>query len=292
MSPPDASVLARGLKLLTSKWIDSSPDAAFRTSMLRTSLRLDGQPTMESVFAYQKHLQAEIETLVSSQPRSSAPTSRDPPQVRALESNQATSSSPKGKDKSKGQGSGELCRYFMKATGCKRGLKCGYSHDMSSLDRAVRNKKCLACGSEGHRPDKGGTGCKGSREVAGSFFGVNNGYYGCVRHFVFLYFFHSARDSMDVGNIDTGESSPEKTTANLKTLRTARSEAEWNDASEVLVQLAGSYSLVMKITEAGTLLMPYKGEKLKDSERGAQAQTIVPMGQLIQTLGYTMVWSK
>ncbi|CAE7925957.1 unnamed protein product, partial [Symbiodinium sp. KB8] len=134
--------------------------------------------------------------------------------------------------------------HFFVAKG--QGLKCGYSHDMSSLDRAVRNKKCLACG-----PDKGGTGCKGSREVAGSFFGVNNGYYGCVRHFVFLYFFHSARDSMDVG-----ESSPEKTTANLKT---ARSEAEWNDASEVLVQLA---------------------------------QTIVPMGQLIQTLGYTMVWSK
>ncbi|CAE7775862.1 unnamed protein product, partial [Symbiodinium sp. KB8] len=31
-----------------------------------------------------------------------------------------------------------------------------------------------------------------------SFLGVNNGYYGCVRHFVFLYFFRSARDSMDV----------------------------------------------------------------------------------------------
>ncbi|CAE7545344.1 unnamed protein product [Symbiodinium microadriaticum] len=58
--------------------------------------------------------------------------------------------------------------------------------------------------NELRRPDKGDSGCKGPREVARSFLGVNNGYYGCVRHFVFLYFFRSARDSMDVGNIDTG----------------------------------------------------------------------------------------
>ena len=352
MSPPDASVLARGLKLLTSKWIDSSPDAAFRTSMLRTSLRLDGQPTMESVFAYQKHLQAEIETLVSSQPRSSVATSKDLPHVRALEGNQPTSASPKGKDKSKGQGSGELCRYFMKATGCKRGLKCGYSHDMSSLDRAVRNKKCLACGSEGHRQRECTVG-KPSPKATSTSSGGQTRETPAAKDREKLPGVSSVSTTATTGASDTlssstssavqgipwtletliqaaqqvvqpvqaesaGESSPEKTTANLKTLRlrdirvcttrstttalvdsgathslrTARSEAEWNDASEVLVQLAGSYSLVMKITEAGTLLMPYKGEKLKDSERGAQAQTIVPMGQLIQTLGYTMVWSK
>ncbi|CAE7447550.1 unnamed protein product [Symbiodinium sp. KB8] len=115
-----------------------------------------------------------------------------------------------------------------------------------------------------------------------------------------------------------GDSSPEKTKPQLRTLklrdiricatrssttalldsgathslRTARSDAEWNQASEVMVQLAGSYSLAMRITDSGTLLMPYKEKKLVDDEGGPRAQTIVPMGQLIQTLGYTMVWSK
>ncbi|CAE7227151.1 unnamed protein product, partial [Symbiodinium sp. CCMP2456] len=69
---------------------------------------------------------------------------------------------------------------------------------------------------------------------------------------------------------------------------------EWTTSSEVAVQLAGNHKLVMRITEAGTLLMPYKkvgamGEGLDDFNK---AQTIVPMGQLIQTLGYTMVWNK
>ena len=41
MDPPDPSVLARGLLTLTDKFINESADASFRTSMLRTSLRLD-----------------------------------------------------------------------------------------------------------------------------------------------------------------------------------------------------------------------------------------------------------
>ena len=116
----------------------------------------------------------------------------------------------------------------------------------------------------------------------------------------------------------TGDSSPEKTKPQLRTmrlrdiricatrstttalvdsgathsLRTARSKDEWDGATEVMVQLAGSYSLVMRITESGTLLMPYKGDLEDGARGGVQAQTIVPMGQLIQTLGYTMVWSK
>ena len=54
MTPPDPSVLARGLQSLTAKHIDASPDASFRTSMLRTTLRLDARPSPEQVVAYQK----------------------------------------------------------------------------------------------------------------------------------------------------------------------------------------------------------------------------------------------
>ena len=112
----------------------------------------------------------------------------------------------------------------------------------------------------------------------------------------------------------SGDSSPEKTKPEVKvirlrdvrvcsmrssatalvdsgathSLRTARDLDEWPSAEEVMVQLAGSHQLPMRMTKSGTLLMPHL------SDRGPghhlQPQTIVPMGQLIRTLGYTMVW--
>ena len=82
----------------------------------------------------------------------------------------------------------------------------------------------------------------------------------------------------------SGDSSPEKTQPQVRTiklrdirvcaaklsttalvdprathsLRTAHTEQEWQEASDVAVQLAGNYKMMMKITEAGTLLMPHK----------------------------------
>ncbi|CAE7211830.1 RXLR161 [Symbiodinium sp. CCMP2456] len=67
---------------------------------------------------------------------------------------------------------------------------------------------------------------------------------------------------------------------------------EWDKSSEVMVQLAGNYKLVMRISDVGTLLMPYRDVQSNQQHLpGPQAQTIVPMGQLIETLGYTMMWS-
>ncbi|CAE7302803.1 ycf43 [Symbiodinium microadriaticum] len=108
MMPPDASVLAKGLMSLTDQYIHQSTDAAFRTSMLRTSLRLDGQPTLDNVRSYQRHLQAELETMVSSVSAATAPY----PKLKAMD----TVLQPKAKDAAKATsgGNGELCRYFMK----------------------------------------------------------------------------------------------------------------------------------------------------------------------------------
>ena len=145
MMPPDASVLAKGLMGLTDRYIHQSTDAAFRTSMLRTSLRLDGQPTLDNVRSYQRHLQAELETMVSSASTSLTPQ----PKLKAVD----TVLQPKAKDAAKatGSGGGELCRYFMKPSGCRRGERCTFSHSMANLDREQRAKKCLKCGAEGHR---------------------------------------------------------------------------------------------------------------------------------------------
>ncbi|CAE7567435.1 hypothetical protein AK812_SmicGene3199 [Symbiodinium microadriaticum] len=247
MVPPDPTVLARGLMGLTDKYISSSTDANFRTAMLRTTLRLDARPTTEQVTAYQRHLQAELETMLASQ--AGVTGGQLQPKLRAVE--QATVS--KARDGgSKAAGSPDLCRYFAKASGCKRGDKCSYSHSMSSMEKDVRARKCLKCGAESHRQKDcpvGRSATKGSTQP---------------------------KDYEAAGHTD---------------LR-YKSEEEWNEATEVAVQLAGSYSLVMRITASGTLLMPYKGGGTNDALEESRPQTIVPMGQLIQTLGYTMVWSK
>ena len=156
MAYPDPSVLARGLRQLTQKWIETSPDAAFRTAMLRTSLRLDGQPDVDSVKSYQRHLQAELESMITSQHSVSTATTSSPPRVRVLDKVNASSKEgdkEKGREKEKDKGGSpaDLCRYFMRPGGCKRGGRCTFSHTMSHLDKETRNKKCLACGSEAHR---------------------------------------------------------------------------------------------------------------------------------------------
>ena len=128
MSPPDPLVLSRGLQALTAKTINASTDASFRTSMLRSTYRLDGQPSLEHFQGYQKHLQAELEGIVGAQRTTSSSTFRTGAALRVIDG-ATPSTSPKGqKAKEKSQ---ELCRYFAKPSGCKRGDKCVYNHSMS-----------------------------------------------------------------------------------------------------------------------------------------------------------------
>ena len=66
MAPPDASVYSQRTPDPTDKHINASTDAAFRTSMLKTTLHLDACPTTEQVQSYQRHLQAELEGMMVS----------------------------------------------------------------------------------------------------------------------------------------------------------------------------------------------------------------------------------
>ena len=86
--------------------------------MLRTSLRLDGQPTLEQVQEYQRHLQAELETLASSTSVTTVSTTSGP-RMRAVE---APPTSPK-KEKER-ERTTEMCRYFMKPSGCRMPKGC------------------------------------------------------------------------------------------------------------------------------------------------------------------------
>ena len=258
---------------------------------------------------------------------------------------------PKAKDAAgKGAMAADLCRYFAKPTGCRHGEKCTFSHSMLGMDKETRSKKCLKCGSEAHRqrdctagkprskessvaggkdqrsPKDGDATATGSAKATMSTMTptstatVSSGDTIRGTPWTLEALIQAAQQVVQPQPAEhSGESSPEKTSAGIRTLRlrdirvcranasttalvdsgathslrTARSEEEWLDATEVAVQLAGNHKLMMRITEAGTLLMPYKplGTGPGDTD-AATTQTIVPMGQLIQTLGYTMVWSK
>ena len=324
MSPPDASVLVKGLAALSSKHIQSSADSAFRTAMLRTSLRLDAQPTLDQVVAYQRHLQAELETLSSAAiPQASGP------KVRAVEA--GSPGGAKGREK----GASEACRYFLKPSGCRRGARCNYSHSMASLDRETRAKKCLLCGSEAHRQKDCGVGRPspksrptssstttttpggkpGSAEVAAVAVDASPSAPIQGVPWTLDALVQAAQQivqSQATAASEDGDKSPEKTAPSAKVLivkdirisslraatalldsgathalRTAKGTDEWIEAEEVSVQLAGSHSLSMRMNKSGTLLMPPRATSTAE-DRG---QTIVPMGELVRTLGDTIHWS-
>ena len=340
MTPPDPSVLARGLLGLTSRHIESSSDASFRTSMLRATLRLDARPTLEQVQAYQRHLQAELEVMALS-----STTSTTAPKVLAVE----PPLQPKARDAGAKGGPGDLCRYFAKASGCRRGDKCNYSHSMAGLDKEQRAKKCLKCGSESHRQKE----CPVGRQAAKSSGSGQSqdprdsrgqratGYRSqetsstqsttatiatttptsgdtiAGTPWTLEALVQAAQQVVQgQGSGDKGDSSPEKTKPEVKTLilrdlrvcslrktasalvdsgathslRTSTSAEEWESAEEISFQLAGCHYLTMRITSTGTLLMPPHQEGGCDSSVG-KGQTIVPMGQLIKTLGYKLEWT-
>ena len=67
-------------------------------------------------------------------------------------------------------------------------------------------------------------------------------------------------------------------------MRQAKEQGEWDEAVEVQVSLAGDNSTLMRLTQSGTLLLP-------SLERAGSVQPIVPMGAVIEQLGYSLVWS-
>ena len=66
-------------------------------------------------------------------------------------------------------------------------------------------------------------------------------------------------------------------------MRQARDQVEWEAACEVQVALAGDNTTSMRLTSSGTLLLP--------PGRDGSIQPIVPMGAIIEQLGYQLIWS-
>ena len=179
-SMPDPSLLLAGIDKATVGLLGQHHSLGFRVNAFRHKVALDYNPTVTSIVQLVRLIQAECEALALSTmdaippdkkaraaaaraeasadstitkaiPPSKPEDPSAPPSAKALEGNDKGNKG-KGKGKGKNQGT-ELspCFNFNEAKGCKFGDSCRFKHDRAT---ARKQKRCLACGQEGHfRPD-------------------------------------------------------------------------------------------------------------------------------------------
>ena len=168
---PDATVLVRALSNITQSILEKNPEASFRTSLLRNTLQVDTNPTMENVLALHRHLLAEAEGLAAGakKGKSNPPTaevnprggqSEAQPRVKGL---QATSEEKKqGSPSPTPPSTTKLCKWFAKSDeGCRRGTDCTFSHEWGGVAKTGR---CLLCSGVGHQKKD----CKAGKRGAGA----------------------------------------------------------------------------------------------------------------------------
>ena len=257
MSPPDSTILSKSLTTITSQVLAQHEEAKFRTFMLRSMLKMDAQPTSSAVLEYHKHLLAEMEALAVSKA-----TGVNAPKVRAV-----GAPSPGTSPKASGQPqASKPCKFFMGTSWCRRGPKCTFSHDMSGLPRQERNKKCLACGSEAHRqkdcPVAGGGSPKGKGQPGGG--NTNN----AAGH-------RPTTADQESTAVQPGASPgrAEDFTAFMRMMFAAASSSEAFPPASTPAAPAQPPAIVFCC-----LPLP-------------SAQTIVPLGSVIQQLGYRLDWT-
>ena len=327
MMVPDGSVLARALTSATSRFVSDNADVQFRTQLLRSSLRIDAQPSLSDVAKYQQHLQAEVESLMAAKTVQSVSN----PAVKALTSNASSTTTQAGATK-------PPCKYFVKSSGCRRGQKCPYTHDWSSFSKAEKAKRCLTCGGEDHRqrdcPTKGPKAAPKSGSQLGSTTSTTSSptsTSGNAGPKVQTMEPETETSPTSSTSVVTGEpvwtiesllqaaakvsgvatnppkapsinvmairqrSSPDTEVSSYAlvdsgathALRRAATQDEWDMADPVRVNLAGGESVGLRMNAAGTILV-----QPSSLTTASSTSPIVPLGALVAQLGYTMVWAK
>ncbi|CAE7732746.1 RE2, partial [Symbiodinium sp. CCMP2456] len=329
---PDGTVLARTLTSATSRFIAENSDSQFRTQLLRSTLRIDGQPSLEDVRRYHQHLQAELGSMAVSK-HVTAPL----PKIKAL-----TGAQPQQQQPALAAGAGgatpsqkQPCRYFYKSGGCRRGAKCPYSHDTAALSKQERSRKCLSCGAEDHRqkdcptkaprsptrPTSSSTTTRSPQapqaptapkptiqraEPEGEVSPSGSGQAGVVTGEPVWTLESLLQAAAKVAGAKPSDGGPSLPVLSLQrkvhvdgtdgtyalvdsgathALRRARSDLEWQESSPVTVNLAGGESVALRMNHAGTILVPRTGDTSSSS------LPIVPLGALVEQLGYTMTWN-
>ena len=166
LAKPDPTILVKGLTSIVQGVLAGNPQASFRTSLVRSSLKVDVAPDYKSVEDFHAHLLAEMEGLATGAGASMEPPPStsvvSSPKVRELRAEQGrqenmpnltAASSPRtptsSEDKERAaKRSATQCRYFGKTQkGCVRGSKCPFKHGWEGMDSKDR---CLTCGGKGH----------------------------------------------------------------------------------------------------------------------------------------------
>ena len=145
---PDPSILLKGLDSAARQMLDKSPEVVFRSNMMRFSLDLDSNPSLDSILRYHGHLLAEFEQL-SFRGRSKGAGGSNPV-VKNLTTGQDAKGASAKSSSSPGGGSGSKpCKFYLSETGCQR-ANCKFLHDWQSVPKEDRNNKCKGCGGKGH----------------------------------------------------------------------------------------------------------------------------------------------
>ena len=334
----------------------------FRTSLLRSNLKVDTNPSYESVEGYYRHLMGEMEALaVGSTPSSTTTTTSTPkqePRLRPFKGEPKGGPTGTGPPKAGGSSPGSTasgaeqkydkpksevpCKFFGRvARGCARGSKCPFMHSWEGLDK---KDKCLLCGGRGHMQKEcpsrkgtppgslGGTPKSGSEKPVQASSSSSTTTTKAVRidevpevneirergnaepsissndlrdvladvgrvlksmtattlkkMEVKVKEVVAATDHLLGGEASRLEGSQEGPTGLLDTgashaMRTA-TRAEYTDATPVKVTLAGEDEKILRQNDRGTILV---------QEEEGKVQPIVPLGALIEGLGYTLHWS-
>ena len=168
IQPPDPSLQARALNSIVKGVFEKNSEANFRTQLVRSNLKIDSNPTKDSVEKLYKHVMGECETLVTAMPlptvsttttvvkpeaklkpvkpegRTTAPTTSSPTQTRSPSQNTSASGGEEDKEKR----ATIPCKFFGKTyKGCARLGKCPFLHSWEGLEKE-KPSRCLACGGK------------------------------------------------------------------------------------------------------------------------------------------------
>ena len=132
---------------MTRKPLEQHRDLSFRISLARSTLQVDSTPTSRSVTSFALHLIAEFEQVVYHESQSSKKLT-PAPKEKALKMKKLEAEDEKGGSRMRDgeqEGNPPKCKFFLTASGCKKGKDCKFSHDQKDDQR-----RCYICGSSEH----------------------------------------------------------------------------------------------------------------------------------------------
>ena len=315
---PDPSVLLKSIDAIVAKPLEADTRIMFRISLMRYNLQVDLRPTAASVDNVFKGLLTEFEQIAYLQEGDITTSTATRSTVRAKSLDVAPSSSRPSSPTSPTSTAG--CKFYLADQGCRRGNKCKFPHNWKEIPRSQRKGKCLVCGSTAHRAKDckapgggpttpppsaatslpkeeearpqgksvtfevpGQTALAGPQPAASTSSSSTSGYemkqlmteaLEELRRMKALDITGERLRSMvpwmsRKGLLDSGATHP---------LRPA-SPQELATAGKVKVTLAGDAQQEMSQSDQGTILV------------GDTSQVIVPMGRVIQQLGYSVKWT-